>query len=100
MLLDEINLAPQDSTPRKTAVELAIHSTMTGSNLTTWSMQHGIYIYNIYSDPKADRLFLEGEDLRWNYVGCWPLKKVVVGIFRPPPGRSKSGSWNMVWRVR
>ena len=57
MLLDEINLAPQDSTPRKTAVELAIHSTMTGSNLTTWSMQHGIYIIYIYSDPKADRLF-------------------------------------------
>ena len=55
----------------------------------------------IYSDPEVDRIFFwRVRDLCWNYVGCWPLKnKLVVGIFRPSPGRSKTGCWNMVWRV-
>ena len=58
------------------------------------------YIY-IYSDPKVDRICFGGCGI---YVGIMldvgHLKKMVVGIFRPPPGRSKTGCWNMVWRGR
>ena len=50
----------------------------------------------IHSDPKVDRSFWRVRNLCWNYVGCWPKKKTVVGILVVPPGRSKTGSWNMV----
>ena len=54
-----------------------------------------IYIYT-YSDPKVDRIFLEGAEFMLEL--CWMLakEKKVVGILVVPPGTSKAGSWNMV----
>ena len=42
-------------------------------------------------------MFLEGAEFMLEL--CWMLakeKKTVVGILVVPPGRSKTGSWNMV----
>ena len=51
----------------------------------------------IYSDPTVDRIFFGGCGI---YVGIMldvgQRKKTVVGILVVPPGRSKTGSWNMV----
>ena len=72
----------------------------TGVNSTNKQMAHfgspqgTIYIY---SDPIGDRIFFVGNGI---YVGIMldvgQRKKTVVGILVVPPGRSKTGSWNMV----
>ena len=57
-----------------------------------------LYIY-INSEPKVDRIiFLEGAEFMLEL--CWVLakeKRPVVGILVVPPGRSKTGSSNMVF---
>ena len=64
-------------------------------------MLYHMYIYiHVYSDPKVDRIFFGGCGF---FVGIMLgvvqiKKKTVVGILRCPPRKSKTGSWNMVWR--
>ena len=57
-----------------------------------------IYIYTVIL--KEIEYVWRVRDLCWNYVGCWPLKKNSSWNISTPPGRSKTGSWNMALRGR
>ena len=59
-----------------------------------------IYIYKYTVILKEIEYFWRVRDLCWNYVGCWPLKKNSSWNISTPPGRSKTGSWNMALRGR